>query len=126
MSNPAIFFDDWENKPFIVPVSNCTKMRLHISTRSYNAVVDWGDGTYLNYNSSKNVDATVNSISSATKSYSPNFTGDIKVYLKGGLKDVYSISFSYDRFSYFSSSRRRFSSRQYSSSTVTPNSTAMR
>ena len=98
MSNPAIFFDDWENKPFIVPVSNCTRMILNISTRSYNAVVDWGDGTYLNYNSSKNVDATVNSISSATKSYSPNFTGDIKVYLKGGLKDVYSISFSYDRF----------------------------
>ena len=93
MSNPAIFFDDWENKPLFIPVINCTNMRLSISTRNYNAVVIWGDDTKNNYVPTKNIDSTINNINSASKSYYPKFTGDIKVYFKGGLKDVCSYRF---------------------------------
>ena len=53
----------------------------------------WGDGTETNWIPQKNIDYTdVNSYPYASKSYSPNYSGDISVVFNQGLKDVYSFA----------------------------------
>lgn len=96
MFQPAVFFElgRVRSGTALVPVINADSVRLFFSTRSGNAVVKWGDGTETNWTPEKNIDYTdgVNVRASINKSYSPNYSGDIAVVFKQGLRDVYSFA----------------------------------
>jgi|GEM_PF-5751138 len=92
MNNPSVLFDEWENKPAVFSYANTEYLALHISTRSYNSVVLNGIGGKEPWSNPKNYDFYDLGLSNTYKSQYPSlFTGDLKVYFNGGLKDVYSL-----------------------------------
>src|SRR5690606_2705544 len=75
-----------------VPYADASFARFGFSTRHGNATINWGNGSILDVEPLKNQDATtVISISQYTNNYSPNYTGNVSITIKQGLKDVYSI-----------------------------------
>lgn len=81
----------------LFPFIDSAQAYIQVSTRTGNILVKWGDGTETNSTTSKNVDATVTALSALTYNYSPNYTGDVQVIFKQGLRDVYSILFNFSR-----------------------------
>ena len=96
MFQPAVFFElgRVRSGTALVPVINADSVKLFFSTRSGNAVVKWGDGTETSWTPEKNIDYTdsVTIRPSIDKNYSPNYSGDISVVFKQGLRDVYSFT----------------------------------
>jgi len=95
MFNPVFFYEQGKTRSgtALVPVINADSVRLFFSTRNGDALVKWGDGTESSWTPQKNIDYTdVNSRPWIEKSYSPNYSGDISVVFKRGLRDVYSFA----------------------------------
>lgn len=74
-----------------VPYADASFARFGFSTRHGNAIINWGNGSIVEVAPSKNQDATTGSVSQFTDNYSPNYTGNVSITIKQGLKDVYSI-----------------------------------
>ena len=64
--------------------------RFGFSTRNGDAIIKWGDGSETNYVPNKNT----TSLSYVNKTYTSAFTGNVEVFLKNGLKDVYFLNLS--------------------------------
>lgn len=75
------------------PFIDSIQAYIRVSTRNGNMLVKWGDGTEQQFTPSKNVDSTVTEPSILLHTYSVNYTGDVQVVFRQGLRDVYSISF---------------------------------
>lgn len=92
MNNPLVTFGDWENKPAVFSCQNTEYLTLNISTRKYNSFVLDGKGANFIMNNPKNIDYFDQSTAHTYRlTYSPLYTGDIKIYFNGGLGDVYAL-----------------------------------
>lgn len=96
MFNPVQFYEAGKQRSgtALVPVINADLARLFFTTRNGDAVVKWGDGIETNWTPQKNIDYTDGNLNrpSIAKNYSPNYSGDISVVFKQGLRDVYSFA----------------------------------
>ncbi|SEG39684.1 hypothetical protein SAMN05421847_2199 [Halpernia humi] len=87
-----------EKKIALIPITNTSSMNMQISTRNGDSVIDKGDGsTPFGFTNPKYFDYTITSSGAMNFSYSGVFTGNISIKFLKGLKDVYSISFTYPR-----------------------------
>lgn len=82
MRRRALLMGGKKRIPAIIKVFNVTSAQFRFRTTSGNYTVDWGDGNKTSHNSS----------SVATHSYSSPYTGEILVYVRGGLEKVTEIT----------------------------------
>lgn len=73
------------------PFEDSSEAIFQISTRGGDMKIKWGDNTESLYTAYKGWDFTSSPPSYLNHPYSPNFTGDVEMVVRKGLKDVYSV-----------------------------------
>lgn len=95
MSNPVVFYQDNNScNPLRIPILNCINFSIIISTRQSGGIIYWGDSSKDITTFTRNTDFTISSGLVRSHLYENTHTGNARVCLNDGLKDIYSYRFT--------------------------------
>ena len=94
MNNPQLQYFRGQNPPVLIGLENCTHFDVAISTKTSNSILITRDRKFETFYPNS-ADFTGSGVIAdfAKMQFDPPYTGDLKLYMYAGKKDIYSVFF---------------------------------